>query len=64
MTSGKVSKKIRQLSRRQIRAMTADMWMEVNKQFFLMLPRLVFKERVKLAIRILRGKPIKTEVKK
>ena len=46
-----------------MRGLYPHVWAAVNKEFFAMLPKLAFWERVKLALKIIRAKPIKTEVK-
>lgn len=46
-----------------MRRLYPSIWMEVNKQFFAMLPKLTLRERLKLALKIIRAKPLKTEKK-
>lgn len=64
MTNAKVIKKAKQYSRRQMKVLTPAMYEEVKKQFFAMLPQMSFKERLKLAGRILRAKSISPEQEK
>ncbi len=54
--NSRLSKKLRQIARRQVLALSNQMWQQVNRQFFAMLPRLPLKGRLKLAWLIIRAK--------
>jgi hypothetical protein len=61
MTSGTVSKKIRQYNRRQMKKLYPLLYAEVKRQFFDLIPRLPLKKRLNLIWKILRAKPIRKE---
>ncbi len=61
MTSGRVSKKIRQYGRQQLKKLYPLLYAEVKRQFFDLIPRMPLKKRLNLIWKILRAKPIREE---